>query len=74
MSFGLCNAPATFQKCMLDIFSDIVENYLEAFMDDLTVFVNFFDTCLDNLKSVLDRCKEKMTSFKLGKISFHDHF
>ncbi|KAH9717199.1 hypothetical protein KPL71_021736 [Citrus sinensis] len=38
MPFGLCNAPATFQKCMLSIFSDMVENYLEVFMDDLTVF------------------------------------
>ena len=28
-------------------------------MDDLTVFDNFFDTCLDNLEKVLERCKEK---------------
>ncbi|KAK8562061.1 hypothetical protein V6N12_049114 [Hibiscus sabdariffa] len=29
MPFGLCNAPATFQRCMLAIFSDMVEYYLE---------------------------------------------
>ncbi|KAH9658012.1 hypothetical protein KPL70_023319 [Citrus sinensis] len=38
MPFGLCNAPATFQRCMLSNFSDMVENCLEVFMDDLTVF------------------------------------
>ena len=25
MPFGLCNAPVTFQRCMLSIFSDMVE-------------------------------------------------
>ena len=59
MPFGLCNAPATFQRCMLSIFSDMVENCLEIFMDDLTVFGNSFDNCLENLENVLKRCQEK---------------
>ncbi|CAN6573008.1 unnamed protein product [Malus baccata var. baccata] len=29
MPFGLCNAPATFQRCMLAIFSDMVERFIE---------------------------------------------
>ena len=28
MPFGLCNAPATFQRCMISIFSDMFENFL----------------------------------------------
>jgi len=59
MPFGLCNAPATFQRCMLSIFSDMIEHYLEVFMDDLTVFGNSFDNCLENLEKVLKRCEEK---------------
>ena len=59
MPFGLCNAPATFQRCMLSIFCDMVENCLEIFMDDLTVFGNTFDNCLENLEKVLKRCEEK---------------
>ena len=31
--FGLCNAPATFQRCMTAIFSDFCENIVEVFMD-----------------------------------------
>ncbi|GJR32481.1 uncharacterized protein Tco_1108713 [Tanacetum coccineum] len=29
MSFGLCNAPATFQRCMVSIFSEYVEDIIE---------------------------------------------
>ena len=31
MLFGLCNAPATFQRCMLSIFGDMVKNILEVY-------------------------------------------
>ena len=34
MPFGLRNAPATFQRCMMAIFSDFCENICEVFMDD----------------------------------------
>ncbi|GKC46496.1 ribonuclease H-like domain-containing protein [Tanacetum coccineum] len=37
--FGLCNAPATFQRCMIAIFHDMVEDFMEVFMDDFLVFV-----------------------------------
>ncbi|CAL8993221.1 unnamed protein product [Prunus brigantina] len=30
MPFGLCNAPATFQRCMLAIFSDMIERFIEC--------------------------------------------
>ncbi|KAL4387524.1 hypothetical protein GQ457_09G015940 [Hibiscus cannabinus] len=56
--FGLCNAPATFQRCMLAIFYDMVEDYLEVFMDDFSVSGDNFDTCLGNLAKVLKRCEE----------------
>ncbi len=58
MPFGLCNAPATFQRCMMSIFTDMVEKYLEVFMDDFSVFGDTYDDCLANLAKVLRRCKE----------------
>ncbi|GJT37108.1 reverse transcriptase domain-containing protein [Tanacetum coccineum] len=58
MSFSLCNAPATFQRCMLAIFHDIIEESVEVFMDDFSVFKNSFETCLNNLDKMLQRCKD----------------
>ncbi|GJQ92834.1 reverse transcriptase domain-containing protein [Tanacetum coccineum] len=38
MPFGLCNAPGTFQRCMMAIFHDMIEKTMEVFMDDFSVF------------------------------------
>lgn len=59
MPFGLCNAPATFQRCMISLFSDMIEQCIEIFMDDFYVFGNSFENCLANLSKVLERCIEK---------------
>ncbi|CAN6711153.1 unnamed protein product [Malus baccata var. baccata] len=56
MPFGLCNAPATFQRCMMSIFTGLVEHVVELFMDDFSVFRDSFDQCLQNLSLVLERC------------------
>ncbi|GJU30570.1 reverse transcriptase domain-containing protein [Tanacetum coccineum] len=58
MPFGLCNAPTTFQRCKMVIFHDVVEDFMEVFMDDFSVFGNSFDCCLANLDSMLARCEE----------------
>ena len=43
MPFGLCNAPGTFQRCMMSIFSDLAEEVMEIFMDDFTVHGSSFE-------------------------------
>ncbi|KAH9698199.1 Endonuclease [Citrus sinensis] len=70
MPFGLCNAPATFQRCMLSIFSDMVERFLEVFMDDFSVFGDSFDQCLHHLTLVLQRCTEKNLVLNWEKCHF----
>ena len=57
MPFGLCNAPATFKRCMMSIFCDMVEDTIEIFMDDFFVVCDSFDHCLNQLSEVLNRCK-----------------
>jgi len=69
MPFGLCNAPATFQRCMLAIFFDLVENCIEVFMDDFSVFGLSFQSCLENLNTVLKKCVE--TNLVLNWEKYH---
>nr|GEY44553.1 reverse transcriptase domain-containing protein [Tanacetum cinerariifolium] len=58
MPFGLCNAPGTFQRCMMAIFHDMIEKTMEVFMDDFSVFGNSFQTCLSYLEKMLKRCED----------------
>ncbi|XP_070009350.1 uncharacterized protein [Nicotiana sylvestris] len=69
MPFGLCNAPATFQRCMMAIFTDMVEDIIEVFMDDFPVVGSSFDECLVNLTRVLKRCIE--TNLVLNWEKYH---
>jgi len=70
MPFGLCNAPATFERCMLSIFSDMVERFLEIFMDDFSIFGDSFDDCLTNIEKVLSKCEEKNLVLNWKKCHF----
>lgn len=56
LPFGLCNAPVTFQRCVMSIFTDLIEKIMV--MDDFTVYGRNFDDCLANLEIVLQRCLE----------------
>ena len=58
MPLGLCNALSTFQRCMMSIFFDMVENFREIFVHDFSIFGFSFDDCLHNLDLVLNRCEE----------------
>ena len=64
MPFGLCNALATFQRCMMAIFHDLLGQQVEIFMGDFSVFGVSFDDCLFNLTFVLKRCRD--TNLKLN--------
>ncbi|KAM6540956.1 hypothetical protein CsatB_005403 [Cannabis sativa] len=70
MPFGLCNAPATFQRCMMAIFSDLIEKCIEVFMDDFSVFGSSFDQCLSNLELVLTRCEDSNLVLNWEKCHF----
>ncbi|GKE40244.1 reverse transcriptase domain-containing protein, partial [Tanacetum coccineum] len=70
MPFGLCNALATFQRCMLAIFHDIIEESVEVFMDDFSVFGNSFDTCLNSLDKMVQRCKDAHLVLNWEKCNF----
>ena len=58
---------------MLSIFSDMVEQILEVFMDDITVYGSAFEDCLVNLEVVLNRCIEKDSVLNWEKCHFMVH-
>ncbi|GJV30889.1 reverse transcriptase domain-containing protein [Tanacetum coccineum] len=58
MPFGLSNAPGTFQWCMMAIFHDMIEETMEVFMDDFSVFGDSFSSCLSHLDKMLKRCEK----------------
>jgi hypothetical protein len=69
LPFGLCNAPATFQRAVLGIFSNMVNDCMEIFMDDFTPYGTNFEEALSNLEKVLKRCKQSHLS--LSTKNFH---
>ncbi|GJU10609.1 reverse transcriptase domain-containing protein [Tanacetum coccineum] len=70
MPFSLCNAPGTFQMCMMAVFHDMIEKTMEVFMDDFSVFGNSFSTCLSNLERMLKRCEETNLALNWEKSHF----
>nr|GEY46773.1 reverse transcriptase domain-containing protein [Tanacetum cinerariifolium] len=75
MPFGLCNAPGTFQRCMLAIFHDMVEKTMEVFMDDFSIFGNSFENCLYRLDKMIevDRAKVNVIAKLPHPTTVKDH-
>nr|GFA30285.1 reverse transcriptase domain-containing protein [Tanacetum cinerariifolium] len=70
MPFGLCNAPGTFQRCMMAIFHDMIERTMEVFMDEFFVLGNSFSTCLTNLENMVKRCEDTKLALNWEKSHF----
>jgi hypothetical protein len=67
LPFGLCNAPATFQRAVIGIFFDMINDSMEIFMDDFTPYGVSFEEALQNLKKVLNRCIQSNLSLSIKK-------
>nr|GEV58562.1 reverse transcriptase domain-containing protein [Tanacetum cinerariifolium] len=57
-------------RCMMAIFYDMIEQTMEVFMDDFSVFRNSFSTCLTNLEKMLKRCEDTKLDFNWEKSYF----
>lgn len=58
MSVELCNASIAFQWCMIAILTNMVDQFIEVFRDAFSMFGDSYDSCLNNLVSLLQRYKE----------------
>ncbi|RDY09476.1 hypothetical protein CR513_06147, partial [Mucuna pruriens] len=70
MPFGLCNVLSTFQRCMTSIFSDLLQDCIEVFMNDFMVYADSFNACLENLSKVLTRCIDTNLVLNFEKCHF----
>ncbi|KAL9285847.1 putative nucleotidyltransferase, Ribonuclease H [Arabidopsis thaliana] len=55
---------------MMSIFTDMIEDIMEAFMDDFSVYGSSFEDWLKNLYKVLARCEQKHLVLNWEKCQF----
>jgi hypothetical protein len=70
MSFGLANAPATFQCIMNEVFAPFLRKFVIVFLDDILIYSPSWEDHLQHLKMVLDKLRETQFYAKLSKCSF----
>ena len=56
MPFGIINVDAMFQRCMIKTFTDLKDQIIVIYLDDLTVFPKKRKDHMEDLRKVLQRC------------------
>ena len=70
MPFGLSNAPATFSRLMMDVFSDYLYDFVLVYLDDILIFSANEEEHEKHLQLVLERLREHQLIAKRSKCSF----
>ena len=70
MPFGLCNAPATFQRLMNKVFTDNIGKFIAVYLDDILVFSQNMDEHWRHLRWALEQLKKAKLYGRLQKCEF----
>ena len=70
MPYGLCNAPATFQRLMQNCLGELNLTYALVYLDDVIVYSHTEEDHLRQLQAVFERFQEHGLKVKLSKCSF----
>jgi hypothetical protein len=70
LPFGLCNAPATFQRLMNDIFHPYLTRFLQVYLDDLLIYSKSIPEHMQHLRIVLSVLRDHKLYIKPSKCEF----
>ncbi len=70
LAFGLCNAPATFQRLMNSVLAGLIYKSCAVYLDDIVVASPSFEQHLIDMREVLTRLESAGLSVKLEKCQF----
>ena len=70
MAFGLCNAPASFQRLVEKVFRGLQWKTVLAYLDDIVVFGRTLEETIQRLQEVFDRLKMAGLKLKPSKCKF----
>ncbi|XP_031500328.1 uncharacterized protein LOC116264325 [Nymphaea colorata] len=70
MPFGLSNAPATFQRCMNDVFREYLRDFILVFFDDILIYSKSEEEHEQHLRITLRILKEHNLFANMSKCSF----
>uniref|UniRef100_A0A670IJD3 Gypsy retrotransposon integrase-like protein 1 n=1 Tax=Podarcis muralis TaxID=64176 RepID=A0A670IJD3_PODMU len=71
MPFGLCNAPAVFQRYINHVFQDLLDKYVVVYLDDILIYSRDPARHEGHVRTVLQRLREHRLYAKLSKCEFH---
>ena len=69
MPFGLCNAPATFQRLMDTVMRKYLGKFVLVYLDDLTIYSKTFDDHVKHLEIIFETLRN--AKLKLNKKKYH---
>ncbi len=70
MSFGLCNAPATFMRVMDDVLHPFLDDFIIVYLDDILIFSKSREDHVMHVRKVLDVLKKNQLFLKMSKCEF----
>ena len=70
MPFGLCNAPATFQRLMNTVLGDTLWKYTMDYIDDISIFSETWEDHLKHIEEVLRRLRNAKLKINANKCYF----
>ena len=70
MPFGLCNAPATFQRTMNQLLGDFLDDFVIVYLDDILIYSPTRADHERHVRRVLDRLRDAQFKCNIAKCSF----